>query len=132
MIFPEGTRYNPDDGKRISKSREVARDSSMQVLDYHLTPRSRGAWLVMNTMGDKLEAIYDITVGYSGAECGKGSFDTDRNKVPQLKGENTQILMEPFWNRAIILFVYNVLYFYRFPSWALQISSHPREPHPHE
>jgi hypothetical protein len=87
VIFPEGTRYNPDDGKRISKSREVARDTSMQVLDYHLTPRSRGAWLVMNTMGDKLEAIYDITVGYSGAECGKGSFDTDRNKVPQLKGE---------------------------------------------
>ncbi|XP_065349845.1 1-acyl-sn-glycerol-3-phosphate acyltransferase epsilon-like isoform X1 [Cloeon dipterum] len=85
VIFPEGTRYNPDDGKRITKSREVARDNSLEVLDYHLTPRSRGAWLVLNTMRERLEAIYDITVGYSGNECGKGSFDTDRNKVPQLK-----------------------------------------------
>jgi len=89
VIFPEGTRYNPDDGKRITRSREVARDTSMQVLDFHLTPKGRGAWLVMNTMGDKLDAIYDITVGYSGTECGKGSFDTDRNKTPQLKGIKT-------------------------------------------
>jgi hypothetical protein len=87
VIFPEGTRYNPDDAKRLAKSKEIARSNNLQPLEYHLTPRSRGSWLVLQSLHSRMDAIYDITVGYSGSECGKGLADTKRNKAPQLIGK---------------------------------------------
>lgn len=93
VIFPEGTRYNPDDGKRLSKSKEIARSNNLQELQFHLTPRSRGAWLVLQSLHERLDAVYDITVGYSGSECGKGAADTTRSKAPQLRGESKSVVL---------------------------------------
>ncbi|KAF4529225.1 hypothetical protein B566_EDAN017663, partial [Ephemera danica] len=68
----------------LKRTREVAREHNLPELKYHLTPRSRGAWLVVQSLHSRLDAVYDITVGYAGKECGKGAVDTRRNKAPQL------------------------------------------------
>ncbi|KAM4770671.1 1-acyl-sn-glycerol-3-phosphate acyltransferase epsilon [Rhinophrynus dorsalis] len=66
VIFPEGTRYNPDIPKVIAASQEFALKEGLPVLEHVLTPRVKATHVAVDTMQDYLDAVYDVTVAYEG------------------------------------------------------------------
>ncbi|XP_034238471.1 1-acyl-sn-glycerol-3-phosphate acyltransferase epsilon-like [Thrips palmi] len=69
-IYPEGTRYNPDDTKAIASSDEsaVQQYPNMGLLKHQLTPKAKGTWLMIKNMRSKLKAVYSATLVYEQAE----------------------------------------------------------------
>uniref|UniRef100_A0A674EY83 1-acylglycerol-3-phosphate O-acyltransferase 5 (lysophosphatidic acid acyltransferase, epsilon) n=1 Tax=Salmo trutta TaxID=8032 RepID=A0A674EY83_SALTR len=80
VIFPEGTRYNPELKKMISDSQAFATKEGLAALDHVLTPRMKASHVAIETMRDHLDAVYDITVVYE-ATLGKSS---DRQPAPTM------------------------------------------------
>ncbi|XP_061087918.1 1-acyl-sn-glycerol-3-phosphate acyltransferase epsilon isoform X1 [Conger conger] len=66
VIFPEGTRYNPELPKVISDSQAFAKKEGLAVLKHNLTPRMKASHIAINAMKDHLDSVYDITVAYEG------------------------------------------------------------------
>ncbi|XP_061415656.1 1-acyl-sn-glycerol-3-phosphate acyltransferase epsilon isoform X1 [Lethenteron reissneri] len=66
VIFPEGTRYNPEAANVIEASKAFANKEGLPELSHVLTPRIRATHAALNAMSDHLHAIYDITVAYEG------------------------------------------------------------------
>ncbi|XP_069829541.1 1-acyl-sn-glycerol-3-phosphate acyltransferase epsilon isoform X1 [Dendropsophus ebraccatus] len=64
VIFPEGTRYNPDIPKVIADSQDFAIKEGLPVLTHVLTPRVKATHIAIETMQDYLDAVYDVTVAY--------------------------------------------------------------------
>ncbi|KAK3931773.1 1-acyl-sn-glycerol-3-phosphate acyltransferase epsilon, partial [Frankliniella fusca] len=67
-IFPEGTRFNPEDRKAITYSEEMAKSSKLPPLKHQLTPRPKGSWLLLDNMRSHLSAVYSVTLVYEQAE----------------------------------------------------------------
>ncbi|XP_066552683.1 1-acyl-sn-glycerol-3-phosphate acyltransferase epsilon [Amia ocellicauda] len=72
VIFPEGTRYNPELKKVISDSQAFAHKEGLAVLNHILTPRMKAAHVAVDTMKGHLDAVYDVTVAYEGTVDVKG------------------------------------------------------------
>ncbi|KAL2083431.1 hypothetical protein ACEWY4_021204 [Coilia grayii] len=72
VIFPEGTRYNPENRKVISDSQVFATKEGLAVLQHVLTPRMKAAHIAIETMKDHLDAVYDVTVAYEGTMSAVG------------------------------------------------------------
>lgn len=72
VIFPEGTRYNPELRSVISDSQAFAEKEGLAVLKHTLTPRMKASRVALETMQGHLDAVYDITVAYEGALNSKG------------------------------------------------------------
>lgn len=66
VIFPEGTRYNPQNRHVINESQAFATKEGLAVLQHVLTPRMKASHIAIDTMKDHLDAVYDITVAYEG------------------------------------------------------------------
>ncbi|XP_035029047.1 1-acyl-sn-glycerol-3-phosphate acyltransferase epsilon [Hippoglossus stenolepis] len=66
VIFPEGTRYNPELKKVIADSQAFATKEGLAVLKHTLTPRMKASHVAMESMKDHLNAVYDVTVAYEG------------------------------------------------------------------
>ncbi|XP_043110927.1 1-acyl-sn-glycerol-3-phosphate acyltransferase epsilon isoform X1 [Puntigrus tetrazona] len=64
VIFPEGTRFNPELQKVISDSQAFATKEGLAVLKHVLTPRMKASHVAIETMKEHLDAVYDITVAY--------------------------------------------------------------------
>ncbi|XP_053566349.1 1-acyl-sn-glycerol-3-phosphate acyltransferase epsilon isoform X2 [Bombina bombina] len=64
VIFPEGTRYNPELPKVIADSQTFAAKEGLPVLNHVLTPRVKATHVAITAMEDYLDAVYDITVAY--------------------------------------------------------------------
>lgn len=64
VIFPEGTRYNPDIPKVIADSQAFAMKEGLPILRHVLTPRVKATHIAIETMQDYLDAVYDVTVAY--------------------------------------------------------------------
>lgn len=73
FIFPEGTRYNPENSELITLSHKYAAEHDLPQYSHVLIPRIRGTYLALNLLKDKINAIYDITIAYS-------NFDKDLNE----------------------------------------------------
>ena len=82
VIFPEGTCFGPTEFDLIKKSLKAANDSGLKPLANHLTPRYRGSFLALEKLRCNLDAIYDVTVVYSGSINEK----KERISAPQLVG----------------------------------------------
>jgi len=67
VIFPEGTRYNPNKKKVIEDSKRHATEIGVKPLDYVLMPRSRGFEMALTNFRHRLDAVYDVTIAYSHA-----------------------------------------------------------------
>jgi 1-acyl-sn-glycerol-3-phosphate acyltransferase len=61
VSFTEGTRFTPD---KARASRQYARSAGRPPLTHVLTPRSKGFVASMHGLGDSLDAVYDVTIGY--------------------------------------------------------------------
>ncbi|XP_062852031.1 1-acyl-sn-glycerol-3-phosphate acyltransferase epsilon [Trichomycterus rosablanca] len=66
VIFPEGTRYNPDFKEVITESQTFAAKEGLAVLKHVLTPRMKASHVATESMRQHLDAVYDITVAYEG------------------------------------------------------------------
>ncbi|XP_042624348.1 1-acyl-sn-glycerol-3-phosphate acyltransferase epsilon-like isoform X1 [Cyprinus carpio] len=72
VIFPEGTRYNPELQKIINDSQDFAAKEGLAVLKHVLTPRMKASHVAIETMKEHLDAVYDITVAYEGTLTADG------------------------------------------------------------
>ncbi len=61
VIFSEGTRATPS---KIARSQSYAREKGLPILNHVLLPRTKGFVASVQGLGDHLQAIYDITIGY--------------------------------------------------------------------
>lgn len=63
IIFPEGTTICPE---TMTKSRNYAEKMGLANLDHVLVPRVTGMQFALNTLGEEIGGIFDLTIGYSG------------------------------------------------------------------
>lgn len=61
MIFPEGTRITP---KKWKRSKEFAAKAKRPMTQMLLMPRTKGFVTTVHNLQDRLDAVYDITIGY--------------------------------------------------------------------
>nr|XP_005886997.1 PREDICTED: 1-acyl-sn-glycerol-3-phosphate acyltransferase epsilon [Bos mutus] len=80
VIFPEGTRYNPELTKVISASQAFAAQEGLPVLKHVLTPRIKATHVAFDSMKDYLDAVYDVTVAFEGSVDDKGQ----RKEAPSM------------------------------------------------
>uniref|UniRef100_G1P4H5 Phospholipid/glycerol acyltransferase domain-containing protein n=1 Tax=Myotis lucifugus TaxID=59463 RepID=G1P4H5_MYOLU len=80
VIFPEGTRYNPELTKVISSSQIFAAQEGLPVLKHVLTPRVKATHIAFDSMKNYLDAIYDVTVAFEGTVDDKGQ----RKEAPSM------------------------------------------------
>uniref|UniRef100_UPI00398F5936 1-acyl-sn-glycerol-3-phosphate acyltransferase epsilon isoform X2 n=1 Tax=Pristiophorus japonicus TaxID=55135 RepID=UPI00398F5936 len=110
VIFPEGTRYNPDYPQVIAASQAFARKEGLPELRHTMSPRVKATRVAINTMRGHLDAVYDITVAYEGTVKNGGhratapsmparELSTDNNT----RKENSIILEEIEWSQASFL-----------------------------
>nr|XP_015830830.2 1-acyl-sn-glycerol-3-phosphate acyltransferase epsilon [Nothobranchius furzeri] len=73
VIFPEGTRYNPELKNVIADSQAFAAKEGLAVLKHTLTPRFKASHIAVEITKDNLDAVYDVTVAYEGTldSCGR-------------------------------------------------------------
>ncbi|XP_032876572.1 1-acyl-sn-glycerol-3-phosphate acyltransferase epsilon isoform X2 [Amblyraja radiata] len=76
VIFPEGTRYNPDYPQVIAASQAYARKEGLPELRHVMSPRVKAMRIAINTLRCHLDAVYDITVVYEGAVKNNGQRET--------------------------------------------------------
>lgn len=80
VVFPEGTRYNPENKKVIERSKVYAEKNGFPVLEHVLTPRLKALQLCVTGLRNKADAIYDVTAAYSNT----GEFEGPRTHAPGL------------------------------------------------
>ncbi|GAB5570108.1 lysocardiolipin acyltransferase 1 [Prionailurus iriomotensis] len=80
VIFPEGTRYNPELTKVISASQTFAAKEGLAVLKHVLTPRIKATHVAFDSLKNYLDAIYDVTVAFEGTIDDKGQ----RKEAPSM------------------------------------------------
>lgn len=61
VSFVEGTRAAPE---KIKSSKAYAEKSGLKPLDHVLLPRTKGFVATVRGLGDHIDAIYDVTIGY--------------------------------------------------------------------
>ncbi len=61
MLFPEGTRFKPE---KLERSRDFARKKGLHQPEHTLVPRTKGFVASVQGLGEHLDAVYDITIGY--------------------------------------------------------------------
>ena len=61
MLFPEGTRFKPE---KLERSHEFARKKGLYQPEHTLIPRTKGFVASVKGLGQHLDAVYDITIGY--------------------------------------------------------------------
>ncbi|XP_077991776.1 1-acyl-sn-glycerol-3-phosphate acyltransferase epsilon-like [Glandiceps talaboti] len=64
VIFPEGTRYNPELQGVIEKSQGFAYMNGLTVLNHVLTPRAKATVASLKQLRNHIDAIYDCTIAY--------------------------------------------------------------------
>ena len=63
-LFPEGTRFDPENEAALAKSKAYARSIGFPECTKVLTPRVTGANMFVEELGDHLKKIFDITIAY--------------------------------------------------------------------
>ncbi|GAU99181.1 hypothetical protein RvY_10217 [Ramazzottius varieornatus] len=67
IIFPEGTRFNPNNPEALTSSQEYAKKEGLPALQHVLSPRTKAFFLSRMALQNHFNAVYDITVLYSQA-----------------------------------------------------------------
>jgi len=68
VIFPEGTRLNPEMTKSIENSKKFSKSQGVPPFSHVLHPRTRGFHTCLQGLRDSVESVYDVTVAYSGTK----------------------------------------------------------------
>lgn len=62
VIFPEGTDYNEE---KCEQSQKFAEEHGLPKLHHVLIPRTKGIYACLAQLHDSVDAVYDLTIGYS-------------------------------------------------------------------
>lgn len=65
VIFPEGTRLNPDLPNTVARSKQSAIEQGIEPFENVLTPRVKGLHLAVQQLQHHVDAIYDVTIAYT-------------------------------------------------------------------
>ncbi|CAM1299019.1 Uncharacterised protein g2298 [Pycnogonum litorale] len=82
VIFPEGTRFNPQNPDLLRKNRDIAIQQGYKPLSHVLFPRPKGMQMALQLIKDNVDAVYDVSIVYS------NTYDKDRMKrlpAPSIK-----------------------------------------------
>uniref|UniRef100_A0A096NFI5 1-acylglycerol-3-phosphate O-acyltransferase 5 n=1 Tax=Papio anubis TaxID=9555 RepID=A0A096NFI5_PAPAN len=102
VIFPEGTRYNPEQTKVLSASQAFAAQRGLAVLKHVLTPRIKATHVAFDCMKNYLDAIYEgspTKIEFLCKECPKIHIHIDRidkKDVPEEQEHMRRWLHERF------------------------------------
>ncbi|XP_060077400.1 1-acyl-sn-glycerol-3-phosphate acyltransferase epsilon-like [Ylistrum balloti] len=72
VIFPEGTRYNPDLPSVIERSKAFARDQGLKELQQVLSPRTKAVHTCIEQLAGHVDVVYDVTIAYSDTKDSSG------------------------------------------------------------
>lgn len=72
VVFPEGTRYNPNLPLVIQKSQDFAQTGGFPVYEHVLCPRLKALKLSVDNLRPAASAIYDVTIAYSSTVAPSG------------------------------------------------------------
>lgn len=61
VIFPEGTRITSE---KLKRSQEYARQKNLSELQHVLLPRTKGFVSALESLHEKIDAVYDLTIDY--------------------------------------------------------------------
>ncbi|XP_045158698.2 1-acyl-sn-glycerol-3-phosphate acyltransferase epsilon-like [Mercenaria mercenaria] len=64
VIFPEGTRMNPELPDVIERSRQTAIEQGIEPFKHVLVPKVKGLQLAVDKLQHHVDAIYDVTIAY--------------------------------------------------------------------
>jgi 1-acyl-sn-glycerol-3-phosphate acyltransferase len=61
IMFPEGTRFNPE---KFKEGQQFSKDNGLPIFDNLLVPKTKGLWLIYNYLkeNNKLGNVYDISI----------------------------------------------------------------------
>ena len=62
LLFVEGTRFSP---KKLKRSQNYSRESRRPILRHLLGPRVKGFVASFQTLEPSIDAVYDVTIGFS-------------------------------------------------------------------
>lgn len=79
LSYPEGTRIKPH---KLERSRDFARRRGFPVLDNVLLPRPKGFVVTVERMRDRVDGVYDLTIGYPQGIPTLGQFI--RGAIPEV------------------------------------------------
>ncbi|KAL4236491.1 1-acyl-sn-glycerol-3-phosphate acyltransferase epsilon [Mactra antiquata] len=65
VIFPEGTRMNPELPQTIEKSQEHAKEQGYEPFLHVLSPKVKGIQLALEQLRSHVESVYDVTIAYN-------------------------------------------------------------------
>jgi len=65
VIFPEGTRFNPELTKCIKKQKQFVESKGLEQLKYVLYPKTKALQVSVEQLRETLDSLYDITLAYS-------------------------------------------------------------------
>jgi 1-acyl-sn-glycerol-3-phosphate acyltransferase len=63
VSFVEATRITP---KKLVRTQELARKRGLYVPEYVLAPRARGFVASIQGLGERVDAVYDVTIAFTG------------------------------------------------------------------
>jgi 1-acyl-sn-glycerol-3-phosphate acyltransferase len=63
ITHPEGTRFSEE---KMEKSHQWAKKNDLPLFDHVLLPRSQGLIATIQGIGEVIDAVYDITIGFDG------------------------------------------------------------------
>lgn len=65
VIFPEGTRFNPELPDVIEKSKQYTKEQGFEELNCVLAPKMKAFQLALTQLQGHADAVYDVTIAYS-------------------------------------------------------------------
>lgn len=71
IMFPEGTRITPN---KLAASQEFAKEKGFWIPETVMIPRTKGFAAAVMGLGNHLDAIYDVTIGYPRGIPSLGQF----------------------------------------------------------
>ncbi|XP_005099244.1 1-acyl-sn-glycerol-3-phosphate acyltransferase epsilon [Aplysia californica] len=74
VIFPEGTRFNPELPNVIEESKQFTQSQGLEPLNTVLYPRIRAVQVCVEQLRNSVESLYDVTLAYS------NTFDYDKGQ----------------------------------------------------
>ncbi|OQV16469.1 1-acyl-sn-glycerol-3-phosphate acyltransferase epsilon [Hypsibius exemplaris] len=102
IIFPEGTRFNPNNPAVAASSQAFDRKSGLSALQNVLSPRTKAFHLAQRNLKSYFDAVYDVTVMYSQTVLENAQGGISRGLAPSMNdymhgaGEQVHIVVKRF------------------------------------
>ncbi|KAK7100023.1 1-acyl-sn-glycerol-3-phosphate acyltransferase epsilon-like [Littorina saxatilis] len=92
VVFPEGTRFNPDIKEAIKKSRGYCGQQGIPDMQHVLCPRTKATQVCLHELADYASCVYDVTFAYNNTYNPETGQRTASPGMPDfLSGHTTKV-----------------------------------------